>query len=444
MSLSITQDTLWESVAPGRMDVMGGIADYSGSLVLQMALPEKTTVKLKLRDDFLCNMTSYADTGEALKASVDFRELLLDHQVNLPFANAFFQTHKKLHWAAYVLGGALILQQEKGINFKGADIEISTGIPLGKGVSSSAALEVATLRTLGKAFNIVYTGTELAILAQQVENKVVGAPCGLMDQLSSCFGEPSHLLPILCQPDKLFPLIHIPEDISFMGIDSGVRHAVSGASYGDVRCAAFMGYAIIAQMCGTSTAELAEAREKQDHTTLPFRGYLSNIYPEEFEKRFHNNLPEVMSGEAFLSAFKVITDSVSQIHPDRNYSIRACTSHPVHEMARVQRFKDNLAALTDTTDREKRSSIIAALGQLMYASHQSYGTCGLGEDRTNEIVREAQLLSSKGIAGAKITGGGSGGTVCLLAVGEQGRETVRQLHQRLCDKYQMHLKLFTP
>jgi len=99
----------------------------------------------------------------------------------------------------------LLIQKEKGIPFSGADILIHSSVPIGKGVSSSAALEVATLKALGKTFNISFANTELPMLAQRVENLIVGAPCGLMDQLTSYFGEPRKLLPIVCQPDQIKP-----------------------------------------------------------------------------------------------------------------------------------------------------------------------------------------------------------------------------------------------
>ncbi|MCU0399323.1 MAG: hypothetical protein MUC73_14615 [Cyclobacteriaceae bacterium] len=217
---------VFEGEAPGRLDVMGGIADYSGSLVLQLALPKNTRVRIELRNDYQCLLESNLASGERLQASVDYRKLLDQGKVSYSFAQNQFKQFGKDRWVAYVLGCALVLQLEKGIDFRGAQFIIHSDVPLGKGVSSSASLEVATMKALGLAFHVHFRGTELAVLAQRVENQVVGAPCGLMDQLSGCFGEQGKLLPILCQPDRVLEPVEIPEDVFFAGIDSGVKHSV--------------------------------------------------------------------------------------------------------------------------------------------------------------------------------------------------------------------------
>ncbi len=83
---STSQKKFIESSAPGRLDVMGGIADYSGSLVLQMPLSQKTHVQLALRDDYVCHVSSRISTGEILRTKVDYRDFLNNHQVDYEFA----------------------------------------------------------------------------------------------------------------------------------------------------------------------------------------------------------------------------------------------------------------------------------------------------------------------------------------------------------------------
>src|SRR4030095_457880 len=81
-----------------------------------------------------------------------------------------------------------------------------------------------------------------ALLCQRVENLVVGAPCGVMDQMTSSCGREGQLLPLLCQRATLEQSFALPAGLALWGIDSGIRHEVSGADYGQVRVAAFMGY----------------------------------------------------------------------------------------------------------------------------------------------------------------------------------------------------------
>ncbi len=429
-----------DASAPGRLDVMGGIADYSGSLVLQMPIRNKTQVRLSLRYDNQCFIVSYLNHNEKLNVRLDYRQFLYEGAVDYAYACAQFKQLGNDSWVAYVLGCALVLQHEYQIPFTGADFELESDVPLGKGVSSSASVEVATMKALAKAFNLSFTGTTLPVLAQRVENLVVGAPCGLMDQLSTYFGELGKLLPIHCQPDDVRESIAIPAEVYFAGLDSGVKHQVSGSAYTRVRCAAFMGYSIIAQSLGVTTAQLVEAKEKQDWTDLPYKGYLSNIALPEFESKFRAILPESLSGRDFLNTYGVSIDPVTTIEADARYTIRSCTAHPVCENYRVNRFVELLSLFRQVSEPKKKEQLLHTLGVMMFQSHESYSRCGLGSERTDEIVRQASLV--KGIYGARVTGGGQGGTVCLLVSGVEGLEAVKKLHAELCALYNQELVLF--
>jgi galactokinase len=425
--------------APGRLDVMGGIADYSGSLVLQMPIAQRTTVTLLLREDYQCNLTSQLSSGETLTAHVDYRDYLSRREVDYQFAQEKFKQNPHTAWIAYVLGCALVLQKENGIDFRGADFTAQSQVPLGKGVSSSASIEVACMKALAEAFQIEFSGTTLPTLAQRVENLIVGAPCGLMDQLACYLGEPKKLLPIHCQPDQVEESIPLPVDISFIGIDSGIRHSVAGASYGDVRCAAFMGYTIVANLFGSTQEELRLAKASNNFFSLPFRGFLCNISVEQFEESIAHKLPHALSGKDFIEEYGFSIDHVTIIDKQRNYQIRTCASHPVYENDRVKRFMEYLVSLNQPASSRSRNAILKSMGQLMYQSHESYSRCGLGSQRTDEIVTLAK--SERGIYGAKITGGGNGGTVCLL-VDEEGKKSAHKIHQLICEKYGEELMLF--
>lgn len=429
----------FEAAAPGRLDVMGGIADYSGALVLQMPIAQQTKIKLSLREDYQCHVRSQISSGELLTAHVDYRDYLNNNLIDYQFAQERFKQNAETSWISYVLGCALVLQKEKNIDFRGADFDLISEVPLGKGVSSSASVEVACMKALVAAFGVQLSGTILPILAQRVENLVVGAPCGLMDQLASYFGEPKKLLPILCQPDKIDLPISLPKDISFIGIDSGVRHSVAGASYSDVRCAAFMGYTIIAQSAGATYQDFHSAKANRDFTSLPFRGFLCNISVEQFEGSHLQHLPDSLSGKEFLEKYAISIDHITTIENQKNYFIRQCVSHPVYEHDRVHRFKEYLSMLNELPSTTDRISTLKSMGELMYQAHESYSLCGLGSDRTDEIVLLAR--NSPGVYGAKITGGGNGGVVCLL-VDEEGKKSARKIHQRLCQNYKGDFMLF--
>jgi galactokinase len=365
--------------APGRLDVMGGIADYSGSLVLQRPIAEATFAAVQLTDQPVINVVS----GQRRYAA-NLERTAYD-QARKRFAGS------KDHWASYVVGIFLLLMHERSVSFaRGATILISSNVPEGKGVASSAALEVAVMQAVSAAFGIRLDPHEMALLCQKAENLVAGAPCGVMDQMTAVYGEADSLLALLCQPAQLQPPVNIPDDIGLWGLDSGERHAVSGADYGSVRTGAFMGLRMISGKdpgCG---------------------GYLANISATEFEREFLHRLPDQISGAEFLARHSGITDTVTTVDPSRIYKIRQPTAHPVYEHHRVNAFRQ---LLLETSSEDQRTR----LGELMYQSHESYSACGLGSPRTDLIVNLVRAAGPpRGLYGARITGGGSGGTVAIL------------------------------
>jgi len=408
---AIQSADLFVARAPGRLDVMGGIADYSGSLVLEMPIREATFVALQR--DACRNLKIVSLPEDETAAALMFELPLAEFEdagkpISYEAARAYFQRTPAQHWAAYVAGVFLVLMRERGVAFQeGARLLIASSVPQGKGVSSSAALEVATMQAVAAAYDISITAREMAMLCQMVENLVAGAPCGVMDQMSSACGEANQLLALLCQPAELRGLVTIPEGIAFWGLDSGVRHAVTGADYGSVRVGAFMGYRMIAELAGLKIAgKASDSPAKIDDSR--WGGYLANISPSEFEQHYAEHLPERISGAEFMKQFGGTTDTVTSVASNREYAVRTATRHPIYEHHRVRLFAELLGTPIGARQLE-------LLGELMYQSHASYSACGLGSagtDRLVELVKQAG--PQQGLYGAKITGGGSGGTVAVL------------------------------
>jgi len=434
-SLFTSKAKIYCASAPGRMDVMGGVADYSGSLLLQMPIREQVTVRLQKRNDaiFHCQ-TKVGDEIKNFMLPVSSISGKTPGEIPL----IFNQVHDT-HWAAYVIGCFIILFRQKKFTCEGASIVIDSTVPLGKGVSSSAALEVAVMKAICNAYHISLGKTELPLLCQQVENEIAGAPCGLMDQLSVYLGKKNKLLPIICQPHQVFEPLSIPANVFFAGIDSGIRHAVGGSSYSDVRTAAFMGYTMIAMNEGASIKALESARNRKQFDHLPYNGYLANISPSIFAERHLHLLPDVLRGSEFLERYSLIIDTATEVDPVKFYRVRSCALHPVLENFRIALFQTLLLQKQE----KKINAHLLLMGELMYQSHMGYSEIGLGNETTNEIVdmaREKGPLS--GVFGARITGGGSGGTVCILARGRKGRESIKEIHAALESRYGKKLNLF--
>lgn len=420
-----TEEKIISATAPGRMDVMGGIADYSGSLLLQMPIKQTTTVSIQKRNDGVFNFRTQITKKKTDDFIIDISELIYR---SLEEAGKIIKTKPGGDWAVYVLGCFLVLQKEKGIELTGANIFIESNVPWGKGVSSSAALEVATMNALNHLYQLSLGKEELAVLAQMAENRIAGAPCGLMDQLSSHLGQKNKLLPLICQPHQVDKAISIPRGINFSGIDSGIRHAVSGASYSDVRAAAFMSYTIIALNEGATVEELDNARTSDDWSKLPFKGFLANIPVSLFEEKYISLLPKEISGKDFFTQYKISIDTVTNIDEGKIYRPSVCGSHPVYENARVNEFKTLLKNFKKQDD--KQVSLIQ-MGNLMMQSHESYSAVGLGNEYTDKIVEMVRDAGpAHGVFGARVSGGGNGGTVCILSYGKDGKNAVKEIYHK--------------
>jgi galactokinase len=428
---------LIESRAPGRLDVMGGIADYSGALVLQLPLDRVATVTLQRQASPRCDIASCRAEGWS-HFGIELAGLVDGPLADPNVLRSWFAQRTSDRWAAYVVGVVQFCLRRipdlRDLELPGLRLRIESTVPEGKGVSSSAALEVATMAAVSHSYGLAIPAYEMAVACQWVENHVVGAPCGIMDQMTSACGRRDRLLRLRCQPGTIEGYSEIPSGYRFYGIDSGVRHAVTGADYETVRTGAFMGYRVIADLAGLQVERDGDRVVVDD----PYwRGYLANIPLAEFETRFHAALPKQMSGREFLDRYAGITDTVTRVRPDRWYPVQQATAHPIYEQHRVERFATMLEQLGD------RPELALNLGQLMHASHASYGGCGLGSDATDRLVElVATAGAESGLFGAKITGGGSGGTVAILGTADAEPE-VRAVARRYSAETGRPTELFT-
>jgi galactokinase len=406
------------SRAPGRLDVMGGIADYTGSLVCEATLQCAAAAALQERDDRNVRVLSLNlhDEDQPFVVQISLDELA-DRSIGT-LQTEFNQPGRR--WAGYLAGCLAILHHRKQIDLKnpsqrGMNLALLSTVPLGAGVSSSAAIEVAAMINFMDHLGI--RGDDpmsLAALCQEVENRVVGAPSGIMDQVSSCAGEEGTLLRMVCQPHELRPSLRLPAEIRALGVNSNVRHSVGGGMYGRTRCAAFMGHRIILE----KMREMGQA-EGATLTSDPMRGYLANLDADDYKKFFRPYLPEELDGRTFLSKFGATFDTATRVEADVIYHVRKATDHHVLEARRVRNFVQYLeqAAMLPAGSPQRHLALDKA-GHLMYASHLSYTNDALlGASECDVLVQLVRDREPAGLYGAKITGGGSGGTVAVLADG---------------------------
>jgi galactokinase len=375
--------------APGRFDVLGGIADYSGALVLELPIASAALVAAQVTSDR--RVIAVSGGRRITVTSTDLLTTPLDD-----LARRFTGRDA---WAAYVLGPIALLVRQQRLALTGLRLLVSSSVPEGKGLGSSSAVEIAVLQAVAGVFDRAVEPRRLALLAQRAEQLVAGAPCGPMDQMTAACGEAGKLLLLLCRPAEVLGLLALPSPLAIWAIDSGARHAVRGAPYRRVRCASFMGKALL------------DCRAD----------YLASLHVSDVAAE---RLPEWMTGAEFLRVHEGVEDSFSVVEPDVAYPVRAATLHPIEEQLRVEMFAE-LLRLPVTSQRA------CLLGELMYASHASYSHCGLGTPETDALVDAVRAAGwDNGLAGARVSGGGCGGAVVVLGH-EDAEPIVRRLSERL-------------
>lgn len=399
--------------APGRLDVMGGFADYSGSLVLQLPIAEAACVAVQARDDDLVRLWAPCRDGSRTELlSVRLADLGLP-DAPLPYdqARAFLLADPSDRWAARVLGCVLTLAHLHGVRPQhGCELLLHSDVPSGVGAGASGAVEVAVLHALATLYRAGLGGVDLAMTAATVEREFGGELPGVTDQLTAVFGEADELLALRLQPGQMVESIPVPEELEFVGLASGVRAADDRVAR-ELRASAFVGARMLADLRGLPVRRTGDLVVADD---LEWRGHLANYDPATFRDRFAQALPEWLRGSEFLRRYGGHADPLAPVDPAVTYKVRAAASHPIEENARVERFAALLRAPLDAAARTE-------LGALMAASHAAYTAAGLGSEATDLLVREAEQRRAAGapLVGAKTSGRGGGGTVVLL--GERGK-----------------------
>lgn len=434
-------DAIYINRAPGRLDVFGGIADYSWSCALEMPTSEATFVATQFQtidnDNIMIRVLSPSKDTAARSSSFasiplsDIVEWDAHGKLFLPTNYDFADLRQRLKsnpaesWIAYIVGAFVVLaEKKKGFlpeNVGSIAVLVKSNVPEGAGVSSSAALEVASLVSIGAALGICFENHEVPLLAQRIENFVVGVSCGLMDMATSYLGMADSLLSLRCSdPVQIFGHLKIPDNLRVWGIYSGVRHSTGSSKYTSVRIGAFMGKKII----------------QSDGSGPPIQA-LTDLSPREFEEKYMHLIPDAISGKDFVSRYHSHDDPATRINMDAVYEVKHATSHPIYENDRVKRFTNFIKDPQKSINRPQ----CELMGELMYQSHESYSCCSLGSRETDLLVSIARNVGrSGGIFGAKISGGGCGGTVCILTSNDSQAEA--SIH-RIQHEYQQETGIQT-
>ncbi|MFF4960392.1 galactokinase [Streptomyces sp. NPDC001222] len=320
--------------APGRVNLIGEYTDFNEGFVMPFALPHTAVAAVSRRTDGILRLHSADIDGPIVELHVDELQ---------PLTNA--------SWAAYPAGVVWVLR-EAGHPVTGADLHLSSTVPTGAGLSSSAALEVVTALALNDLFGLGLTRPELARLAQRAENDFVGVPCGVMDQMASACSTEGHALHLDCRD---LSIRQIPFDLAAQGlallvVDTRVKHALGDGAYAERR-----------EGCEEGARQLGVS-------------HLRDV------------------------AYEDLQAALGRLSDER---VRRYVRHVVSDDHRV----DRVVALLDAGD-------VRAIGPVLTEGHVS-----LRDDlriSCPELDLVVDTANASGALGARMTGGGFGGSAVVL------------------------------
>ncbi len=392
--------------APGRLDVMGGLAEYTGSLVLHTTISDHVCAASQRRTDGVISIRFIGPAGGNGTSPLAMPLSRLAGPDGAPVKGAQGGTvvgGDDAHHTRCVVGVLAEALRAQLVADLDGGLSIAVGSTLDQltDAGQDAALAAAVLVAVAGVTGVKLEALAAARVCERVANDWLRLPIGPADAAGILVGTPQAVTQLRCDPCRPAGVIRLPSDVRLVGLDCGVTHPQAAERYERVRTAAFMGRLLIDRII---------QHEGAGH--LRWEGYLSRISITDYVEMFRNRLPTKLIGRDFLDRFGETGDPLTRIEPDFVYKIRSRTEHHIYEHARACQFAECLARAIRNSD----VGVLAELGEPMYASHWSYGQrCGLGSVETDLLVT---LLRRHGpeadIYGAKTTGRGSGGIVAVL------------------------------
>ncbi len=348
--------------APGRVNLIGEHTDYNEGFVMPAAIDYFTLAAIAPRDDRIITIRSehFSDTAE----------LDLDHPAQC-----------RKHWSDYPFGVAVKLQ-EAGCSLTGANLLIGSDVPIGSGLSSSAAIEVSTALALLDAAHVSIDRLEIAKICQKAENEYVGIRSGIMDQFIACFGLKDRAVMLDCRSMESTSL-PLPQDVKLVACNTMVKHQLASSEYNTRREQCEAGVRILSQ-------HLPNIKSLRDVSIADLEGYGSELSDVVYRRCRH-----------------VITEN------DR--VLRAATA--------------------------LRNGDLSTFGKLMAQSHQSlrddYEVSCKELDLMVAIANQA-----RGCLGARMTGGGFGGATINLVPSAAVEEFTLKVSERYAEATHIHPEIY--
>ncbi len=344
--------------SPGRINLIGEHMDYNEGYVLPAAIDKAAYVAISLRDDDEIHLTAY-DLNETFSTTV-----------------ANIKPIGDVSWPNFLLGAAAQFL-EKGIAIKGFNAILASDVPIGAGLSSSAAIECATTFALDELLKTGLDRQTMVLMAQKAEHEYAGVKCGIMDQFASMFGKKNHVLRLDCRSlaYEYFPLKM--DGLKIVLLDTNVKHSLASSEYNVRR-----------EQCETGVALIQQK------------------YP---------NIKSLRDADMIM--------------------VNDCIDHNTLVFARCKYIVEEKQRLLDGCDALQMGDV-AAFGKKMFATH--HGLSKEYEVSCKELdFLVEQVKDDPSVLGARMMGGGFGG--CTINIVKE--ETVDDLIERITPQYKAAMGL---
>jgi galactokinase len=303
--------------APGRVNLIGEHTDYNDGFVLPLAIDRAAWIALKSRSD-----------RKVVVHSVDYNETKEFSLDNL--------AHNQEGWLEYLKGTAWSLA-DAGFTLSGWEGVLAGDVPLGAGLSSSAALEMATARAFAAVGNLPWDAPAMAKLGQRAENKWVGVNCGIMDQMISAVGRANHAVLIDCRSLEL-TTVPFPAGTAVVVLDTATRRGLVDSAYNERRA------------CCEEAAKFFQVKALRDVSVEQFQNLADQLSPVSRRRAMHviteNDRTEKAAAAMQKGDAKTLGDLMNQSHeslnndfevssPDLNVMVENARRHPACIGARM-------------------------------------------------------------------------------------------------------------
>lgn len=419
------------AVAPLRLDVLGGLGEYTGGPTLGVSTTEHVAVGVgeqsdgKLRIEFASKRTAKSEfefpVEESSWAGGGAELLGRFHLTGKDEAAAVF---------AAVVEGA----QAKLFDFPHSGLLIAVAPDRDETAGSRhiPALIAATLAACSAVAGKELDSRKALAVCRRVQTEWLNDTASPADALCALLAQPEALLQIHGDTLSAPPLV---QGLTILGLCCGAAHDDDAAKFRHVRVTTFMGRLIIERIF------------RHDAPKAPaWDGSFAGITMQDFVDRLRDRIPTKMKGRDFLDHFGETGDPLTSIDPDAVYKIRSRTEHHIYEYTRVREFVE---CLSQASRSHERTHLLTA-GAALNASHWSYGQrCGMGSIETDLLVhlfrkgedgKTADAHQDSDIYAAKISGRGCGGTVAVLM---ENTDTARHALDRALDEYSRRTRLTT-